>query len=292
MQPDHDSDDLHALLHEEYGAPRLDDRFSADLIARLQAEAARSPSALVRTRRSPWVMCLGVAAVAALVIAVIWIANPGTPGTNHEVAHRAETDADPRANPPESKETEESGESGSFDRLSVIGERQIDSEALVAREESEVTRESFGQVREPSQATVFSVIPNHRKPWRNISAIAARAGALYVVESGRLYEVNPVDGSYRIVGADDWHNTSAMGAAGGHLYVVSNNQLYEVSPTTGVRRTLGKPDWAETKAIVTVGDMLYISANGLLHRVNPNDGSHEVLHNKEDGTNDPRQRRQ
>lgn len=47
MQPDHEADDLQALLRDEYGAPRLDVRFSADLIARLQAEA--SPSFGFRT---------------------------------------------------------------------------------------------------------------------------------------------------------------------------------------------------------------------------------------------------
>ena len=47
MQEDHEADDLHDLLHEQYGAPRLDDQFSADLIGRLQAEAALS---LVPTR--------------------------------------------------------------------------------------------------------------------------------------------------------------------------------------------------------------------------------------------------
>jgi len=69
---------------------------------------------------------------------------------------------------------------------------------------------------------------------------------------------------------------------------VSDNQLYEVSATTGARRSLGNPDWAETEAIVTVGEELYIVGGGLLQRVNPNDGSHEVLHNKNDSTNDPR----
>ena len=113
-------------------------------------------------------------------------------------------------------------------------------------------------------------------------------GGYGVVDSDRLYEVSPSDGSRRIVGDDDWPNTAAMGAARGHLYIVSDNQLYEVNPTTGARRSLGKPGWADTKAIVTVGDKLYIVAGGLLHRVNPNGGSPERASQQDDGTSDPR----
>ena len=99
MQPDHEADDLQALLHEEYGAPRLDAQFSADLIGRLQAAAAPSATP-TRTRRSPLAICLGAAAVAALVIAVIWISSPGTPGTL-QMSGDADSDlASHRPNPP------------------------------------------------------------------------------------------------------------------------------------------------------------------------------------------------
>ncbi|MHC4403873.1 MAG: hypothetical protein ACYTG0_29805 [Planctomycetota bacterium] len=305
MQPDHEADDLQALLHEEYGAPQLDDQFSADLIGRLQAEAAPS-STPTRIRRSPLAICLGAAAVAALVIAVIWISNPGPPGTNHEVAHRAKTDSAALARPVESTEIEESVRNHSVNNMSVmsvvtdnnrteeLSQTRESGESLLseAREsqlsEAEESESSQTGESESSQISEYSVIPNHHKQWRNISAMAAHADMLYVVDSDQLYEVSPIDGSRRIVGDDDWQNSAAMGAARGHLYIVSDNHLYEVSPTTGARRSLGKPDWAETKAIVTVGDKLYIVAGGLLQRVNPSDGSHEVLRNKNDSTNDPR----
>jgi hypothetical protein len=319
MQPDHEADDLHALLQEEYGAPRLDDQFSADLIARLQAEAAPS-STPTRARRTPLAICLGVAAVAVLVIAVIGISNRGTPETNHELARRAKTDSHPAARPVESTEIEESVRNDSVDNTGVLSGRESRSEsqgfvwesapdpcavqgearaflwesegeALMGESEAQVvTAES--EVTDNNQVGEVSVIPDHHKPWRNISAMVAHAGMLYVVDSGRLCEVSPIDGSRRIVGDDDWQNPAAMGAGIGHLYIVSDNQLYEVNPTTGARRSLGKPDWAETKAIVTVGDELYIVAGGLLHRINPEEGSHEVLHRRSDGTNDPRNPKQ
>ena len=296
MQPDHEADDLHDLLHEEYGAPRLDDQFSADLIARLQAEAAPS-STPMRTRRSPLAICLGAATVAALVIAVIWIAHLGAPGTDHEAARRAKTDSDPMALSVESTESEESVTSfsvinESLDNLTVLSESEAGSQATRLETLCQTDNEHLAESRHRSDdlhlAEEGQVNPNHHKRWRNVSATVAHGDMLYVVDGGHLYEVSPIDGSRRIVGDDDWQNTAAMGAASGHLYIVSDSQLYEVNPTTGTRRSLGKPDWAETEAIVTVGDMLYIVGNGLLHRVDPTDGSHEVPHNRNDSTNDPR----
>jgi len=142
MQPDHEADDLQALLHDEYGAPRLDDQFSADLIARLQAEAAPS-STPTRTRRAPLAIGLVVAAAAVLVVAIIWISNLKTPGTNHELAHRPETDSGHTARPAESTEIEErvtnySVTDDSVDNMSRVESR---SEALVI-DESLVENES------------------------------------------------------------------------------------------------------------------------------------------------------
>jgi hypothetical protein len=274
MLPDHDGDYLQGLLHESYSAPRLDDRFSADLIGRLQTEAAPS-STPRRTRWSPSGVCLGAAAVAASVIAAIWVANLGLPGPDHEVARRASTDSDQSARLVGSNEVNELGATQNV-KSSPIDDLSASS-----------THHSVAVVPVPAQASTAPATNNHGGQRRSISAMVAHADMLYVVDSGQLYEVRPIDGSRRIVGHDDWQNTTAMGAAGGHLYIVSDNQLYEVNPTTGARRSFGKPDWAETKAIVTVGDRLYIVANGLLQRVNPNDGSHEVFHSKNDGTNGP-----
>ncbi|MBC7853161.1 MAG: hypothetical protein IAF94_06975, partial [Pirellulaceae bacterium] len=77
MQQDHEANELQALLHEEYGAPPLDAQFSADLVARLQAEAASMPTVSVKPRRSLLAICLGVATVAASIIAIVWILNQG-----------------------------------------------------------------------------------------------------------------------------------------------------------------------------------------------------------------------
>ena len=100
MQPDDEADDLRALLHEEYGAPPLSEQFSADLLARLQAEAAPVKALKIAPEapgRSSPAICLGIATVAALVIAVIWISQLGTPAKNHEVAQPAKTHADQNA---------------------------------------------------------------------------------------------------------------------------------------------------------------------------------------------------
>jgi len=279
-------DQLSELLRESREARQLwffynDNENGLCELDPLAGPPARSSSTPTRTRRSPLPICLGFATVAALVIAVISISNWETPRANHEVAHRANTDSHRSARPARSTEIAES----EVARVPLLLEEPDPLEASEPMVESETTEEVVPT--EESEVLEESV-PNRHKEWRNISAAVAHADMLYVVDSGHLYEVSPMDGSRRIVGDDDWQNSAAMGAARGHLYIVSDNQFYEVSPTTGARRSLGKPDWAETKAIVTVGEKLYIVAGGLLHRVNPSDGSREVLHNKNDSTNHPR----
>ena len=305
MQQDHEANELQALLHEEYGAPPLDEQFSADLIARLQVEAAATPTVPAKPRRSLLAICLGVATVAASIITIVWILNQGIPGTNHDVTRRTTGDSDHLALLELSDQKGEKGEKYSrVDHLSEssrsmssspeseslpLSESLSDSkyslESLVQRKESLVTEER--KPRTNSLVTKLSVLDIHPEEWPNMSAAAALADMLYVVDSGHLYEVNTGDGSRRSVGVHDWQNIAAMGAAGGQLFIVKDNQLYEVNPKTGVRRSLGKPDWANTKAIVTAGDKLYIASNGLLHRVNSSDGSHEVLHNNNEKQNSP-----
>jgi len=251
----------------------------------LAGPPARSSSTPTRTHKSPWAISLGVIAVAVLVIAVIWIWSLVSPGTNHEVAHRAKTDSAPSARPAGSTETAES----EVAVVPLLIEELDPLEEPRPLETSERIEESVtNEVLTETEPYENEVAPIHHREWRNISAMVAHAEMLYVVDSGHLYEVSPIDGSRRVVGDDDWQNSTAMGAGGGHLYIVSDNQLYEVSPTTGARRSLGKLDWAETKAIVTVGEELYVVGGGLIHRVNSGDGSHQMLHNKNGNTNDPR----
>ena len=299
-------DQLCELLRESREARQLwfvynDNEIGLCELDPLAGPPARSSSTPTRTRRSPLPICLGVIAVAVLVIAVIWIWNLVSPGTNHEVAHRAKTDSDPSARPARSTEIAESEVARvpllleepdpleASERMGLEWPDPLEEPGPLEASEPMVESETTEEVVPTEESEVLEEsVPNRHKEWRNISAAVAHADMLYVVDSGHLYEVSPMDGSRRIVGDDDWQNCAAMGAARGHLYIVSDNQLYEVNPTTGARRSLGKPDWAETEAIVTLDDKLYIVAGGLLHRVNPSDGSREVLHNKNDSTNHPR----
>ena len=309
MQPNHEPDELQTLLREEYGAPPLDKQFSANLVARLQAEAskAQTPSLKpVLAPSKPWrsllAVCLGFAAIAASVFIFVWMMNRGTPATKREVARRERTDFNRRTHEnldTMALESENARESERLEQLSdrprtlslseslreVIpeskrpeSESKPSSESLAPRVENLATEERASAAL--SQSTQMSVLSAAAKEWPNVSAAAALADRLYVVDSGRLYEVNPDGGSRRSVGDDRWQNTPAMAAAGNYLYLVSDNQLYEVDPKTGARRSVGKPDWESTKAIVTVSDKLYIVSNGWLHRVNPKDGSREVVHGK------------
>jgi hypothetical protein len=308
MLSDHEADELQALLRDEYGAPPLDERFSADLLARLQAEVAKSSQpSLTRANPRQFLLkiCLAIAAVAALVLAVIWISQPGATPTSREVARREKTRAD-RSQHLDLDVLSDESKPGGVDHLSV-SPRSLslspESESLPLREslsESPASESKYSRLqrreglareeRAPptlSKSTQLSVLSTVQKEWPNVSAAAGLADLLYVVDSSQLYEVNTGDGSRRRVGEDDWQNTAAMGAAGEHLYIVCDNQLYEVNPKTGARRSLGKPDWANTKTILTVGAKLYIASNGFLHRVNPNGGSHEILHSTSDGSKNP-----
>jgi len=299
-------DQLSELLRESREARQLwfvynDNEIGLCELDPLAGPPARSSSTPTRTRRSPLPICLGFATVAALVIAVISISNWETPRANHEVAHRANTDSHRSARPARSTEIAESEVARvpllleepdpleASERMGLEWPDPLEEPGPLEASEPMVESETTEEVVPTEESEVLEEsVPNRHKEWRNISAAVAHADMLYVVDSGHLYEVSPMDGSRRIVGDDDWQNCAAMGAARGHLYIVSDNQLYEVNPTTGARRSLGKPDWAETEAIVTLDDKLYIVAGGLLHRVNPSDGSREVLHNKNDSTNHPR----
>ena len=307
MPSDHEADELQALLRDEYSAPPLDTQFSKDLLARLQAEAAQlSPPSLTpaNPRQSSLAICLAIAAVAALVLAVIWISQPAAAPMNHEVARREKTRSDRSQHLDLDVLSDESKPDG-VDHLSVSPRSMSlspESESLPLHENlSELASESkYSRLQRKenlareeralaalSKSKQLSVLSTVQKEWPNVSAAAVLADLLYVVDSSQLYEVNTGDGSRRRVGEDDWQNTAAMGAAGGYLYLVCDNQLYEVDPKAGARRSLGKPEWGSTKAILTAGDKLYIASNGWLYRVNPSDGSHEVLHGKFESLNQP-----
>lgn len=315
MQPDDESEELRALLHEEYGAPPLDDEFSRDLVARLQAEAAVSAAAPRNRTSSPLVICLAIANVAALVFAVVWIANSKS-RMNHVLAHREQTDSTHLSRQAENQIEAEAqddraqrpSKSGRPHSLSLSDENRHERESLTLHESQRSPRESESknhseaaplsresrahQESKPgshSPSRQLSALDVHAAEGRSISAAAALADRLYVVDGGHLVAISPNDGSRRRVGSDDWPNTATIGAAGGMLYIVSDNQLYDVHPTTGARRRLGKPDWASTTAIITVGDKLYIASQGLLHRVNPQDGSHELWPSQSDRPNKPRE---
>lgn len=300
MQPDHESDELQALLKEEYGAPPpLEKQFSANLIARLQAEASSLPSPSstpARPNRSLLVICLGFAAIAASVLVTIWILNGGIPEKNREVAHEAKINSGKSAHVDldtlSTFSAESESEHARLDSLSDRPRTMSLSESLSQSKHSSESRTPrnenlAAEERAPtalSQATL-SLHATIQKEWPNVTVAAALVDRLYIVDGGRLCEVNTHDGSRRSVGNDDWQNTSAMGAASEHLYLVCDHQLYEVNPQSGARRSLGQPNWFDTKAILTVGDKLYIASNGQLYRVDPNDGSHEVLQSKTETLN-------
>jgi hypothetical protein len=249
---------------------------------------------------------VGVVAVAASIIAVVLILNPKPQNTTREVARRESNSSLSTHMDLDTLSAESKAER--LDHKSLSARTMSLSESLSDRPESESKSYSDSRVPKPqplaiprpehlaSEATREHLAEEERMPtahlplakmsaalpkeWPNVSAAAALADRLYLVDSGRLYEVNPADGSRRSVGNDNWQNTAAMAATGKYLYLVSDSQLYEVDPKTGVRRSMGKPDWTNTQVIVTSGGKLYIASNGWLHQVNPSDGSHEVLHRK------------
>ena len=311
MQPDNESDELQTLLREEYAAPPLDQQFSADLVARLQAEASPQTSPSLKRAISPatsrlsWLaICLSITAIAASLIAVLLILNQKPQVPSREVARRVKSDSlsthmelDTFSAASENERLESRSLSSRALSLSESLSDRPERESKPYTESKVPTREYLREEARPEHlaeeerapaplpnATV-SVLSTILKNWPSVSASAALADRLYFVDSGHLYEVSPKDGSRRMVGTDDWRNAAAMGAAGGHLYIVNDNQLFEVDPKTGSRRTLGKPDWTNTKAIQAFGDKLYIAGRGQFYRVDPLDGSRELLPSRNESLN-------
>jgi hypothetical protein len=90
-----------------------------------------------KRRRSPLVVCLSVAAAVVLVIAVIGISKLADPGTDHEVAHRDESESDSAAQ----AEILENAPS-QFSRIDKMNRLERESEAPVLTE-SQVAVDSF-----------------------------------------------------------------------------------------------------------------------------------------------------
>jgi hypothetical protein len=244
MQSDDEADELQALLRDEYSAPPLDEQFSADLLARLQAEAARlsQPSLTpANPRRSSLAICLAIAAVAALILAVIWISQPGADPTNREVARREKTRSS-RSQPLNLNVLSNESKPESTDHLSLsppslslspesesVPLRETLSESLESESKYSRLQRNESLAREEralvtlSKSKQLSVLSTVQKEWPNVSAAAVLADRLFIVDSGRLHEVNPADGSRRSVGDDRWQNTAAACATSSYLYIVCDN---------------------------------------------------------------------
>lgn len=267
MQPDYEADELQSLLQGEYGAPRLDEQFSASLIEKLQAEVlpASLPVSLPTiSRRSPLALSLALATVATLILAVVWISNREAPATKDEVTQLSTANSARTLSLSESMPSPPK-EGGRVDQLSLsAGHENLSAE-------SEARSESESKLSGESRTQLKASHENDKKQLLGLS-----------------------DNIPLSKGLDDfpnhsqpWPNVAAMGAASGNLYIVNDKQLYEVNPRTGARRVLGKPEWTNVMGIVTSSDKLYIVSSGRLFRVNPQDGSREVLPSKDESPNNP-----
>ncbi|MDQ3231683.1 MAG: hypothetical protein M3Q07_07670 [Pseudobdellovibrionaceae bacterium] len=110
------------------------------------------------------------------------------------------------------------------------------------------------------------------------SWLAALGNRLFAMHGNSIREVNPNDGSNRIVGTvRGWPRTQGFTASDKFLYIIQNNHLHEVNPESGSYRVLGGPDWEGGTIIKYYNGSLYVIQNSTFHRVNPATGKWTVL---------------
>ncbi len=120
---------------------------------------------------------------------------------------------------------------------------------------------------------------NVESNWANTQGMAHLNGYIYIVQSGNLHKVNPISGSYNLIGESGiWNGTEAVASSSnGYIYIVQNSTLHKVDPNTGNYSILGIPDWAGTEGMVAYNGYLYIVQNSTLHKVDENTGTYSIL---------------
>ncbi|HWA97086.1 MAG TPA: hypothetical protein VG713_01275, partial [Pirellulales bacterium] len=107
--------------------------------------------------------------------------------------------------------------------------------------------------------------------FNNTLSMVVLNGWLYTIEtSGSLYQVNPVNGSWRQIGEPAaWLGVIAAAALDGSFYTAeSNGYLYQTNPETGERAHLGGPVFGDTTLMVAAAGALYtIENSGSLYRI-------------------------
>jgi hypothetical protein len=66
---------------------------------------------------------------------------------------------------------------------------------------------------------------------------------LFVIQNNRLHAVNPVDGTWNLLGNDDWSGATGLVSVQGLLYAIRNQTMYRVDPGTGSYEVLVGDDW-------------------------------------------------
>ncbi len=106
----------------------------------------------------------------------------------------------------------------------------------------------------------------------NTQRMFAAGDSLYTIEkSGRLYRVNPRDGTWRKVGqAADWKDTVTATVLKGVLYTTEPaGRLFVTDLTTGKWKPIGKPEFAGSIALFAAGSKIFtIEKDGNLYWVN------------------------
>lgn len=99
------------------------------------------------------------------------------------------------------------------------------------------------------------------------------SGTLYVLENGKLFQVDPFSQSVRRIGDFDLGNKPiALTALGSSLYILYQGSLFRVDPITGTRKPIVSYPWGRWPSMTALGDSLYIAGAGKLFAVDPSSG--------------------
>lgn len=114
--------------------------------------------------------------------------------------------------------------------------------------------------------------------WRGATSFTTSDSFAYVIQNNHLHEINPDNGSWRVLGGPDWNGPTVMKYFNGNLYIIQNGTLHSVSPVTGSWAVLGRAgDWAGTSSMTAMDGYLYVVQNSTLHKVNPSNGAWTIV---------------
>lgn len=158
--------------------------------------------------------------------------------------------------------------SGAWSRVGKEGE-YVNTIACVGFNGKIYTVEASGALYVSSGKGDWSQIGGN--DFANTKFLMSGGAKLYSIDKGgSLYEINPADGSRKMLGEkSEYASIIACVGLNGKIYSIDSNGALYVTEVSGAWKQIGKNDFANTKYIMAKGKYIYtIEKDGSLYQIN------------------------